>query len=181
MPFYQGPWGKMKVYGVYSDDLGETWQYGQVAPSIANQQAGEIQMVELVDGRIMLNARSFKGQGFRLKAFSDDGGETWSNLEEDLALIEPECQGSIISLKAEKSGIDYLFFTNPADVQDRRNGMIKVSKDNGYSWSLAKIIYDGSFGYSCLTQIGKNGIGVLFERDNYSCISFGSYKQEKLN
>jgi len=181
MPFYQGPWGKMKVYGVYSDNQGESWRYGEVAPSTGNQQASEVQMVELADGRIMLNARSFNGQGFRLKTFSDDGGETWSDLEEDLALIEPECQGSIINYINSKTGMHCLFFSNPADGEDRNNGSLKLSRDNGYSWFLAKIIYEGSFGYSCLTQIDENGIGVLFERDNYSCISFSSYKLEKSN
>lgn len=181
MPFYQGPWGKMKVYGVYSDNLGETWQYGQVAPTTSNQQAGEVQMVEMAGGKIMLNARSFQGNGCRLIAFSEDGGETWSDVEEDLALIEPECQGSIIKYINSKTGMHCLFFSNPADRGDRYNGSLKLSRDNGNTWSLAKIIYEGSFGYSCLSQISDDGIGALFERDNYSSISFSSYKVEKLN
>ena len=73
MPFSQGPWGEMKVYTVYSDDGGKSWQYGDVAPSNNNEQVNEVQMAELIDGRIILNARSYKGEKLRKIAFSEDG------------------------------------------------------------------------------------------------------------
>ncbi|MCK4746825.1 MAG: exo-alpha-sialidase, partial [Bacteroidales bacterium] len=96
MPFSQGPWSDMKVYAVYSDDRGGTWKRGETAPNTLPGMPNEVQVVELADGRIMLNARTFKGKPYRMISFSSDGGENWSELKYDIALQDPGCQGSIL-------------------------------------------------------------------------------------
>ncbi len=62
MPLNQGPYGDWRVYAAYSDDGGDSWQMGQTAPEDGMGHANEVQMVELSDGRIMLNARTQGGR-----------------------------------------------------------------------------------------------------------------------
>src|SRR5581483_11390911 len=58
IPFNQGPIAMGKVYAVYSDDRGKTWKYGEIAPGESKGAANEVQMVELNDGSVLLNARN---------------------------------------------------------------------------------------------------------------------------
>ena len=171
MPFTQGPWDDMKVYGVYSDDGGYKWQYGDVAPAKAGEHANETQLAELSNGQIVLNARSFQGDCLRKSAFSDNGGQSWSALQNISDLIEPECQASIISL-TENELITGLLYCGPAHSSERCNGVLKLSHDNAASWQHLATIYTGSFGYSSISQLDSSHIGVLFERDGYDSISF---------
>lgn len=98
MPFSQGPWSDMKVYAVYSDDNGDKWEYGETAHGKLRGMPNEVQMAELGDGTLMLNARTFKGKPLRIVSFSSDGGKTWSELRYDAELKDPGCQGSILRL-----------------------------------------------------------------------------------
>ena len=173
MPFSQGPWSDMKVYAVYSDDAGDSWNYGETAPNSLTGMPNEVQVAELSDGKLMMNARTFKGRSYRMISHSLDGGETWSELSYDEVLDDPGCQGSIISLTSP--GPDrkrMLVFSNPAHKKKRRNGTIRLSDNDGKSWKYSKTLYKGSFAYSCLAQLTDTLFAVLFERDEYSRISF---------
>ncbi|MCK4749251.1 MAG: exo-alpha-sialidase [Bacteroidales bacterium] len=177
MPFSHGPWSDMKVYTVYSDDQGGTWKRGQTVPSGLTGMPNEVQMVELKDGRIMLNARPFKGKPFRMVSFSRDGGDSWSELNYDGALPDPDCQGSIIRLAFP--GPDHksiILFSNPAHHQKRINGTIRLSEDEGKTWKWSRTLYKGSFAYSCLVKLTNDEFGILFERDDYSKISYCKMK-----
>lgn len=171
MPFTQGPWDNMKVYGVFSDDGGYNWQYGELAPANLGEHANETQIAELANGQIVLNARSFKGDSLRKTSFSSNGGQSWSALQNTPDLIEPECQASIISLM-ENETISALVYCGPEHATERCNGNLKISLDNAKSWQQLALIYEGSFGYSSICQLGVAGVGVLFERDGYNSISF---------
>ncbi len=173
MPFNQGPYGKWKVYAVISDDLGESWFYGEVAfeedPGLGN----EVQMVELSDGSVMLNSRSANGLMQRKTAISNDGGENWTGLIDDPNLVEPICMGSIIRYSfADKRNKSRIIFANPATKVGRMFGSLKLSYDEGKTWEMEKCIYNGSYAYSSICKMKNDNIGVLFERDEYSSISF---------
>ncbi|MCD6347181.1 MAG: exo-alpha-sialidase [Bacteroidales bacterium] len=172
MPFNQGPREKWRVYATYSDDGGDTWQYGEVAFEQDDGFANEVQMVELSDGTIMLNARSANGKKLRKTAISKDGGVNWTGLKDDNQLIESQCMGSIISLPSNHLEKPALIFSNPYTQQGRMFGTLQVSLDDGQSWIVNKCIYNGSFAYSSLANLQDEQIGLLFERDDYSIISF---------
>ncbi len=173
MPFSQGPWKDMKVYAVYSDDLGISWKRGQSAPNQSPGMPNEVQMVELNDGSIMLNARSYKGNHFRKIACSKDGGDHWSDLKTESQLPDPGCQGSILRFSYPSPGKESLIlFSNPAHKELRKNGTIRLSMDEGKTWAFSKTLVEESFAYSCLVKLSENEFGILFERDNYSKISF---------
>lgn len=177
MPFNQGPYGRWKVYAVISDDGGKSWRYGETAPEGAAGYANEVQFVELNDGSVMLNARN-QGGGFKLRklAVSHDGGETWSATYQDERLIEPVCQASV--LRHPNRGIpvqDVFLFSNPASQTARTNGTVRLSRDEGKTWPVSRVLYPGGFAYSCLTTLSDHSVGCLFERDGTSKITFARF------
>ncbi|AEL27445.1 hypothetical protein Cycma_3733 [Cyclobacterium marinum DSM 745] len=142
---------------IFSKDHGETWQVG----SGARPKTTEAQVVELEDGRLMLNMRDDRG-GSRAIYTTADMGNSWQEHPTNRsALIEPICMASLI-----KFGEDRLFFSNPATTEGRFNITIKVSNDDGLTWpDNQQILLDGQkgWGYSCLTKINEEEIGVLYE------------------
>ncbi len=163
---------------VHSDDHGETWQIGAGVASKHNEH----QVVELADGSLMSIVRQSPDKGHRLIATSNDGGETWSDTWEEPALVEPGCQASFIRYAEQRDGdgTNRLLFANPASPQNRVNGTVRVSYDEGKTWPVAKTIWEGSFAYSCLTVLPDNSIGLLYERDDYQRITFARFTLEWL-
>jgi sialidase-1 len=61
---------------------------------------------------------------------------------------------------------ELLLFSNPFDRYVRKNITIKASKDDGMTWpeNHFTLIDEGQGrGYSCLTSIDENIIGILYE------------------
>ncbi len=172
MPFNQGPVNRWKTYAAYSDDLGDHWAYGEVAFEQDAGYANEVQMVELSNGDILLNARIQGGEKCRKTGISTDGGLNWTGLVNDPRLPDPVCQASIIRINSSEQIPSPLAFVNPSSMKDRINGVIRISFDDAKSWTSSLPVYSGSFGYSCLTDLGSGKAGLLFERDDYSKISF---------
>jgi sialidase-1 len=172
MPFNQGPVNRWKTYAAYSDDLGETWAYGEVAFEQDPGYGNEVQMVELSDGRVMLNARIQGGHKCRKTGVSTDGGLNWTGLLDEPQLPDPVCMASVIRVNSSDRVPAPIVFTNPAAESDRINGVLRISYDDARTWSVYRQLYAGSFGYSHLADLGGNQVGILFERDDYSKISF---------
>ncbi|HWF19718.1 MAG TPA: sialidase family protein [Verrucomicrobiae bacterium] len=170
IPFNQGPIATGKVYAVFSDDRGATWKYGQTAPGESKGSANEVQMVELSDGSVLLNARNQHGPHVRKTAVSHDGGETWSTLQDEPQLIEPTCQASLIRHSTIDNPIEeILLFSNPASTTARTNGTIRLSRDEGKTWPISRVICPDRFGYSCLVSLDDKNIGCLFEHGQKIC------------
>ncbi|MCC9658640.1 sialidase family protein [Rhodopirellula halodulae] len=182
MPFNQGPYGDWRVYAAYSDDDGASWKMGDVAPGDGKGHGNEVQMVELSDGRLMLNART-QGAGttkFRKVATSSDAGESWTQLQSDEQLIEPTCQAALLRYSWPEDGTSRILFSNPATQTKRANGVLRVSYDEGKTWPAQTVIYPDGFAYSCLTRMSDGRVGVLFERDGYRAISFVAISMDEL-
>ena len=182
MPFNQGPYGKWKVYAVFSDDQGATWRYGATAEEGAAGHANELQFAELNDGSVMLNARN-QGGGLkqRKNSISRDGGATWSATQHDATLIEPTCQASLLRHPNDGDAArDVLLFSNPGTTAGRSNGVVRLSRDDGQTWPVSRVLYPGGFAYSCLASLADGSIGCLFERDGYKTITFARFTVEWL-
>lgn len=155
---------------IYSKNHGQTWQTGTGAKS----NTTEAQVVELNDGSIMLNMRDNRG-GSRSVATTKDFGKTWTEHPSSRsALTEPICMASILRVASTKNGDtkDILAFSNPNDVKERKNITIKLSLDEGNTWlDKNQLLIDERvcYGYSCMTMIDKNTIGLIYEgsRDLY--------------
>ena len=149
---------------MYSKDGGKTWQ----THNHARTNTTESQVVELEPGVLMLNMRDNRG-GSRAVSITKDMGKTWTEHPSSRsALPEPVCMASLISVKAKDNvlGKDILIFSNPNSTQHRRHMTIKVSLDGGNTWlpEHQLLIDEGySWGYSCLTMIDRETIGILYE------------------
>ena len=164
------------VRAMMSDDYGATW-FGGEYPSYENTNStcGEVQMVELIDGSLLLNGRATANKR-RMIATSTDSGMTWGPHSQDLALIEPPCMGSILRLSDPLDGEQSrIIFANPGSTSSRTNGTVRVSYDEGSTWSVSKVIQPGFFAYSCLTVLPDNKIGLLYESDSYGKIKFARF------
>jgi len=156
-----------EAYAVFSDDGGTTWRMGAVAAG--TDWAAEPQVVELADGRVMMNVRT--RTGCRKVAFSADGGSTFTDLADDPALIEPGCQASIFRAGDPLDGQpSLLLFSNPASRTERVSGTVRLSLDEGATWPLARPLYRGGFAYSCLGMLPDGTLLCLFEADEYQRI-----------
>jgi hypothetical protein len=166
----------------YSDDHGQTWRRG--AP--VNGNTDESQAVELSDGAVMLNCRSNRGKSCRYVARSRDGGETWFEESDDPALSEPVCQGSILreAEPAANGAKPRLLFVNPTGGPGGRTNLtIKVSTDDGKTWSGGRTIQPGPAAYSSVAFLKDGTIGVLYETGKvhpYEKISFARFNLEWL-
>jgi sialidase-1 len=163
-------WDETKKPGVphssiiYSIDRGLTWKSGIGAKS----NTTESQVVETKAGILMLNMRDNRG-GFRSVATTNNMGASWTEHSTSYnALRDPVCMGSIIKAKVNVKGIkrDILFFSNPNTTSGRYNITIKASLDLGQTWLPAnQLLIDERicYGYSSLTKIDDNTIGILYE------------------
>lgn len=156
---------------IYSDDGGRTWRLGGSAGPDCNEST----VAELSDGTLMLNMRSYAGKNRRAVSLSRDRGLTWSPPRSDEALVEPVCQASLI--RVGKSKPAWLLFSNPASTR-RVNMTVRLSRDEGNSWSVSKTIHEGPSAYSNLVELKGGMIGLLYERgDNgpYERITFACF------
>lgn len=170
----------------WSKDGGKTW----ITSNPAYNNTTECMAVELSDGSVMLNMRDNRNHGSkdvngRRICVTSDLGETWTEHPTSRkALIESTCMASIHRHIYKEKGVEksVLLFCNP-ESYDRRNRMtLKVSFDDGQSWSDNKKIlldeYD-SFGYSCITSVDEATIGVFYE-SSQAQMAFQQIKLEEL-
>jgi sialidase-1 len=163
---------------LYSDDRGATWQLG----GDVGGQTGECQVAERRDGSLYLNARNQRGQNWsivplgagpkpegqeynqRLVASSSDAGKTWGKVGPDGGLHEPICQGMVyVWPELQPAQKPLWLFSNPAG-PGRRNLTLRLSRDEGRSWPVARKLQEGTSEYSCLTRLPDGAIGCIYDR-----------------
>lgn len=142
---------------IYSDDHGKSWKLSESITPGCNEST----IAELSDSKLMMNMRNYNGKKCRAVSISSDGGATWSPVEQDERLIEPRCQASLISYKRDDKHL--LIFSNPAYAADRERMTVRVSKDDGKTWPIAKQLHAGPSAYSCLTVLPNGNIGCFYE------------------
>lgn len=149
---------------MYSKNQGETWKID----NLARTNTTEAQVVEIESGVLMLNMRDNRG-GSRAVATSSDLGKTWvEHASSRKALQEPVCMASLLRIPAADNVLnkDLLVFSNPDTTKGRHHITIKVSLDGGNTWPpkyQLMLDEDEGWGYSCLTLIDRETIGILYE------------------
>jgi sialidase-1 len=146
---------------IYSDDQGQSWNLGGSTPQ---DQVNECCVVELSDGRLLLNMRNYdRSQKNRKISISEDGGETWGDLLSDPVLIEPICQASMLMVPGPDKQNQFLLFLNPAHRDKRVNMTLRVSEDEGLNWKDSLVLHEGPAAYSDLTLLTNGNLGCLYE------------------
>lgn len=152
----------------YSDDHGKTWQLGGVTERGMN----ECEVVELADKSLLLSMRNYFGNSQRAFAVSNDAGLTWSKPQHHEQVYCPTCQSSIHRYSLEPKNI--ILYSGPGG-PGRSHMTIRLSYDEGKTWPVAKVLYEGSSAYSDLVVLPDGTIGCLYERDNYGKITFARF------
>jgi len=150
---------------IVSRDHGATWTVG--SPSASGN--GECQAVQLDDGSILLNARTARPKKFRSVWVTDDLGQTWRPHETHRkALIEPNCNGSLLRFDYKEGGKSkhVLLFANPHSQTGRDHHTIQVSFDEGRTWPKEyRLLLDEGRGngYPSMTRIDERHVGIVYE------------------
>lgn len=148
---------------LFSDDGGQSWQLGQPIQTGGN----ECQIIERADGSLLVNTRMQGNfEGYRGIATSTDGGVTWSAIEQEKSLPCPKCQASLLRYSPE-----LLLFSNPhppASTDGKPSGArvrmtVRLSRDDGRTWPVAKVLHAGPAAYSSLARLADGTILCLYE------------------
>jgi sialidase-1 len=170
------------AHGFYTDDHGQSFSLASI---VSLPGSNEATAATLSNGRLILNARNQAGTvKLRHISFSNDGGVSWQENYFDSSLVDPVNEGSILEV-GHKKGKTILAFSNAADAKKRDNLTLRISYDEGKTWTsnatkikaivIAKAPenYKGDYAaYSDLVALDAKRIGVLYEKENYSKIVF---------
>ena len=146
---------------IYSDDGGSSWNIGGTTPQ---DQVNECSVAEIGKGKLILNMRNYdRTQMNRKISISNDYGESWGDIYDDKALVEPICQASILRYSFKGYGRNDLLFINPADKNKRLNMTLRLSNDLGRTWKAEFLLHEGPSAYSDITKLRNGNVGCLFE------------------
>ncbi|MFD0895628.1 exo-alpha-sialidase [Luteolibacter ambystomatis] len=185
---YRDASGTVRTCSVFSSDHGATWDFGSSVPT-SSPQTNENTACELDDGRLLFSMRTPSGSnGQRAWARYTPGGATpmkdgtWGSLFRLSSVPDPVCQGSVIQWASKLAGQprELILFGNPASSSTRTNFTLRVSADAGASWPASRQLYAGSAAYSSICILPDRSIGILFEKDDYSLITFARVEEEWL-
>ena len=162
---------------IFSDDHGKTWQAGDVCLPNEGEfgNPNETMVAELSDGRVMLVSRSVSKTNRKIITTSPDGARNWSKPAFHEQLWEPICMASIVALPTQPGT---LIFSNPHTLKFEKDGSeapagrgkrenlsIKLSRDDGKTWSVNKTLDPGKAAYSDLVVLADGTILCLYEAD----------------
>jgi sialidase-1 len=148
---------------IYSDDAGATWKLGGITPTHNVINPNECAVAELSDGRLLINSRAGNNSLFsnlRVTSTSSDGGTILSPVSIAYGLVDPVCQGSLVS--GDVKSVWTVFFSNAASTK-RENMTVRMSIDDGLTWSKQYGVYSGPSAYSDMVILSEAQIAVFFE------------------
>lgn len=156
---------------MYSKDHGATWH----ATNLAHTVTSECAVAEIEPGVLMLSMRDETDSHYRRVFTTTDLGVSWTAHSTNGKVYEQSaCEASLLHVDASANslGQDILLMSNPQGTEGWRSAItIQASLDHGATWTH-KYLLDpgGSLGYSCLTMIDENTVGVLYESPRASIL-----------
>jgi hypothetical protein len=138
--------GKFVSMAVYSDDCGETWRYSNSCPIVGGgdfPESGSLEpvVVELNSGLVWMVIRTVGG--YFWESFSNDGS-VWTP-PQPTRIVSPNAPAGVVRLS---SGAIAMSWNNRYGEPMRENGIsyarqelsLAISRDDGQTWSVPKII-----------------------------------------
>lgn len=184
--------GNFRALTIFSDDHGKTWQGGNFTSETEGAKGNtwnfdENKVVELSDGRLMLNSRIPGGsyeQGHRLVAISKDGGVNWGEYRADHALKDSQNNAQIIrAFPTAKKGTlrsKVVLFSNTKQWGNRVDGHVSMSYDDGATWPVSTQIRKGGTGYTTMAVQPDGSIGLLMEPDTWNKVGYVNFTLRQL-
>ncbi len=176
VPMWKTPFAN---FALVSDDHGRTWRRSRFVP--APQGGDENQIVELADGRLLMDIRQNSGP-HRWLAESADQGWTWGEPRPGLTVTPVMCALERFTSRAAGDDRDRIIWTGPKG-PDRRRLVIRMSEDEGKTFPEERLISSDYAAYSDLTILEDRTVGVLWERGverGYQFIAFTRLNREWL-
>jgi len=163
------------AHSFYSDDHGARWKLG----GNIGIHTSECQFIELKDGSVRVISRNESAEDApdnlrHLTSLSNDGGVTWSEPQRLEELITPRCHGAV-----ERYDDKTLLFSSPASPirqeehpYGRYNLTIRVSQDEGASWSTGRTIWPHPGSYSDIAVLDDGSIAMVYERGDKGTVHY---------
>ena len=170
---------------IYSTDGGETWERTENATG--NTWSSENQLVELNDGTIRMFFRNGSNQICYVDATGNaDEGYTWGSIVQTGVSNNSNCQISALKYFQTINGKEAILLSCPTDSSwgSRSAGKIFVGlvNDDGtmdFNSFSSTAVTDGTFQYSCLTELSDGSVGLLYENGDAS-IQYTNFQIENL-
>jgi sialidase-1 len=168
IPMNEGPFGKWALSCIYSDDGGKNWKLSEPTSNM-NGQVNETSIAETDNGGLVIVARHWGSSNCKRITWSEDGGQSWSPVEEASDLFCDNTQNSLLSYslssQAAYGNKSRLLFSGPSESR-RIKGQVAMSYDGGKTWPVKKLVGEGGFAYSSLAPIEPGSVGLLYEENS---------------
>ena len=163
---------------IYSDDHGKSWKAGDIAvPNNAPWgNPNESILAETSDGRVLMVSRNVSKPNRKIVTSSADGATGWTKPQFHDQLFEPICMASITTIPGKPGLLLYTCSDSvardsagkevPAGRGKRHNLSVRLSRDDGKTWSLNKTVEKGPSAYSDLAVLPDGTILCLCEVAN---------------
>ena len=151
---------------LYSDDDGKSWRAGAVLP----EGSDEVNLVETTDGGIYVTYRKNSLRtGKRHFARSADGGASFHRHGQHEDVRCRNLHAGLARFSSTRDGKEnILLFSNPPGGSPAKNMTVRLSRDEGVTWPISRVIEPNPCRYSdlavtpdgtilCLYTNGKTG------------------------
>lgn len=172
---------------IYSTDGGETWERTENATG--STWSSENQLVELNDGTIRMFFRNGSSQICYVDATGNaDEGYTWGSIVQTGVSNNSNCQISALKYSQTINGKEAILLSCPTESSGlfgtRSAGKIFVGlvNDDGtmdFNSFSSTAVTDGTFQYSCLTELSDGSVGLLYENGSAN-IQYTNFQIENL-
>lgn len=170
---------------IYSTDNGQTWK--RTTNATGSTWSSENQLVELNDGTIRMFFRNGSNQICYVDATGNaDEGYIWGSIVQTGVSNNSNCQISALKYSQTINGKEAILLSCPTDSSwgSRSAGKIFVGlvNDDGtmdFNSFSSTAVTDGTFQYSCLTELSDGSVGLLYENGDAS-ILYTNFQIENL-